>query len=99
MNMMRVELFLISDLPQTEELLDTLTTEFGGYTSVSGDGAYVGNSGNIILDEVLICTMFIEDTLSNRTAVHEYMDEYRVLAEQESVLYVINGNDATFITE
>lgn len=99
MNTMRVELFLIADLPSTEELLDTITTEYGGYTSVSGDGAYLAQDGSIVLDEVTVVTMFLYDTLSNRTSVHEYMDEYRVLAEQESVLYVINGNDAIFIKE
>lgn len=99
MNTMRVELFLISELPATELLLDELCDVYGGYTSVGGDGAYRANDGDIILDEVLITTLFIEDTPANRFNIHQQMIQYRGDAEQESVLYVINGNDATFITE
>lgn len=99
MQMMRVELFLIADLPSTEDLLDDVCESYGGYTSTSADGAYRSLSGDLILDEVLICTLFIEDTWVNRRGIHSLMQGYKDDAEQESVLYVINGNDATFITE
>ena len=99
MNTMRVELFLIADLPSTEAFLDTLVEEYEGYTYVTGDGVYRMEDNTIALDEVLIVTLFVEDLLEIRAEIHTLMSKYRELAEQESVLYVINGNDAIFIKE
>lgn len=99
MIMMRVELFLIADLECTEIILNGMVEDFGGYTSSKATGVWQDNDGVGIEDEIILITVFVEDTLENRQVINATMEAYRIDADQESVLYVINGNDANFITE
>lgn len=99
MTMMRVEFFLIDGEEATDKLLEKLCLSYGGYTVVGAAGAWRGNNMHIVIDEVAVATVFAEDNERNRNELHLWMRQYRRHAQQESVLYVINGNNPIFVTE
>lgn len=99
MKTLRVELFLIADLDCTEELLNTLMAEYGGYTLIRAEGAWQDADCDVVEDDVVIATLFVADTPDNRGSIEELMQDYKDDADQDCVLYVLNGNNAIFIKD
>ena len=97
MQTMRVELYLVARLDETQAVCNEVVEKFGGAAFAKADGAWKDADCDVIEDEILIVTVFCPDTCSTREWFDNTMQDYMSDADQESVLYVINGNQAIFL--
>lgn len=98
--MLRVELFVPREpVEPVLALKAKILQEVGGFTDMHGTGAWLSGAGKLIEEGVFVLLFFVEDTEDNRLWVEAIAREYKEDAEQECVLYVLNGNDAVFIDD
>lgn len=74
-----------------EEVREALLKMAGGFTHVLGWGAWKSSAGETIQELVALYTAFCEDTQELREALSVLAYTYMQEAEQECVLYELNG--------
>ena len=98
MKMLRVEMFIPRDPVQpNRELRAKIIDEVGGLTESVAVGHWLDAASEIVSEGVNVFLYFVEDTDDNRLWVEEVAREYLEDADQECVLYVLDGVNAFFI--
>lgn len=100
MKHMRIEMFIPPNPHLAYEALKAdIIDEVGGLTESPAIGYWVNSADKTIVERVNVFLFFCEDTEDNRLWVETKARQYRELAQQECVLYVINSIDCNFIYE
>lgn len=100
MNDMRIELYLPT-MPHraAEKAKAEILSGCGGITITQGLGSWVDDDGATITEAVEVVTAFVPDNEDNRLWVEAVARQYKADAEQQCVLFVLNGNETNFIED
>lgn len=85
--------------PAVPMLRQALLAKAGGVSSLRCIGSFIMPDGKECKELTDIHTIFIEDTAENQLWLEDLLLTYKRVAQQQSVLYVLNGHLAHFITE
>lgn len=100
MQMLRVELMVpYHPYEPSSVLANEIIQEAGGLTHYQGAGHWVDSKGETVTETVWVFLFFVEDTDDNRLWVEEIARKYKEAADQDCVMYILNGNDVIFIED
>lgn len=100
MKMLRVEMFLPNEPADPRfRLTEEVSREAGGSTATQGYGRWVDEDGELVREPVVTLLFFCDDTLENRLWIETLARRYKREAEQEAVLYVLDGTDSILLED
>ena len=84
--------------PAVPMLRQAMLAKAGGVSSYRCIGSFIMPDGKECKELTDVHTIFIEDSAENQLWLEDLLLTYKRLAQQQSVLYVLNGHLAHFIT-
>lgn len=97
---MRIEIYLPIAHPRAATaVVNELCSGSGGATITRGIGHWEDSGGVRVTEEVDIATCFVCDDADNRMWVEAIARRFKEDANQDCVLYVLNGNETFFIED